>query len=244
MEQSQQGPDAQGESDREADRQPKDAGVLRVFAVAGCGFGALVGLALLLGGLAIFALTLFARDDDGFYTTPTEPLSSRAFAITSDDIELGDAEWAPEEALATLRIEAEGTGGKPMFLGVGRSEDVAGYLRGVAISRLADFRQGEVRYDEIVGLPPRGRPEAQGFWTDSDAGEGQLEASWDLDPGSWTAVLMNADGSRGVDADASIGAKVSWLIWAGVGLTVVGFLLVAGMVALTIYLTRARREAS
>ena len=43
---------------------------------------------------------------------------------------------------------------------------------------------------------------------------------------------MNAAGGRGVDLEVDIGAKISWLIWVGVGLTVIGLLIVGAAVFL------------
>ena len=41
-------------------------------------------------------------------------------------------------------------------------------------------------------------------------------------------VAMNADGSRGVSLDADIGARIGWLLGAGIGLVVLGVLLALG----------------
>jgi hypothetical protein len=38
---------------------------------------------------------------------------------------------------------------------------------------------------------------------------------------------MNADGSPGVSANVSAGAKIPWVLWAGIGLAVFGALLAA-----------------
>jgi hypothetical protein len=221
--------------------QPKPAGIARVLAIAACGFASLIGVILLLAGLAIVIAHAVARDDDGYYTTATEPIRSNGFAVTTDNIDLGDLDWAPEEAFASLQISAEGSTDRPIFLGIGRTADVDAYLRGVARSRLADFRSGEARYEELTGRPPTGRPAAQDIWVATASGSGEQAVRWDLAPGEWTAVAMNADASRTVAVDASIGAKVSWLIWVGLGLTLLGALLIGGMVLLVIHLSRARR---
>src|ERR671924_447334 len=39
-------------------------------------------------------------------------------------------------------------------------------------------------------------------------GAGQLTLTWDVEHGSWSVVVMNDDGSRGVDAGVSAGANV------------------------------------
>jgi hypothetical protein len=45
--------------------------------------------------------------------------------------------------------------------------------------------------------------------------------------GEWSIVLMNADGSPGVSAEVSAGAKLPWIPWAGMGLALLGGLLAA-----------------
>ena len=56
---------------------------------------------------------------------------------------------------------------------------------------------------------------------------------------------MNADAGRGIDADASVGIEISWLIWVAIGFAVVGFLLAAIGVVLIIVISRhAARDAT
>ena len=136
---------------------------------------ALIGIGLLLGGLALIAVHGFARDDDGFYTSDTEPLRSAAYAITTDEISL-DADVAddvPEDLLGTLRIRAEAATARPIFVGIGRSVDVERYLAGVAHSQLTDFRRGAAVFDEVPGRAPAGRPGAEPFWVAQSEGDGQ-----------------------------------------------------------------------
>jgi hypothetical protein len=42
-------------------------------------------------------------------------------------------------------------------------------------------------------------------------GTGTQRLDWDVKDGSWSVVVMNADGSRGVDTTISAGAKVPFL---------------------------------
>jgi hypothetical protein len=51
--------------------------------------GGLIGLALLLGGIAMLAAYAFGRDDDGYFTSDREQLRSATYAITTEDIDLG-----------------------------------------------------------------------------------------------------------------------------------------------------------
>jgi len=200
----------------------------------------LIGLALLLGGLALIAAHSFARDDDGYYTTDRESLRTDSYAIATEDIDLGTdpADWAPEELLATVRVRVEGESGRPVFLGIGRDADVDRYLSGVGYAELTDFIGGDPRYDERPGRAPRRAPAAEGFWVAQSEGSGEQVVDWDAESGIWSVVVMNADASAGVAVTADVGAEVDWLIWVGVGLTIVGLLLTGAGVTLIVVVGR------
>ena len=67
-----------------------------------------------------------------------------------------------------------------------------------------------------------------------------LGYNWDVQDGTWSVVVMNADGSAGVDAGVSAGAKVDWLGTLGWSLLGAGILLGAG--ATTLIVLGARRR--
>jgi hypothetical protein len=52
---------------------------------------ALMGLPLLLGGLGLGWAVATQRDDDGFFSTPTEQLSTQTVALSSEVVNLGKA---------------------------------------------------------------------------------------------------------------------------------------------------------
>ena len=91
------------------------------------GLLAVFGALLLLGGLALIGVDAFARDDDGYFSTADEALHSDAYAITTEDIDLGGG-WAPNDVLGTVRISVEAADEQPVFLGIGASADVDDYL--------------------------------------------------------------------------------------------------------------------
>ena len=59
-------------------------------------------------------------------------------------------------------------------------------------------------------------------------GSGEQTVDWDPEDGIWRVVLMNADASRGVTSDMSIGAELDSVLWIGLGLLGVGVLFAAG----------------
>ena len=210
----------------------------RVVAMVFSSIGALIGITLLLCGLGLIALHAFARDDDGFYASDTEQLRSGGYAITTDELNLDFVDDLPDDVLGTLRVNAEGIGGKPVFLGIGPSADVQRYLGRVAHSELTDFRHHRAVYVEVPGGAPSSPPAAQDFWVAKSQGLGNRRIDWDPEDGIWTVAALNAGGARGVAVQAEIGAKLDWLIWLGVGFTVAGLVLGAGGTILILVIGR------
>jgi hypothetical protein len=204
-----------------------------------------LGILIAVAGIALIAIHTFARDDDGYYTTDTERLTSDRYAIASDAIDLGrdSVGFDADDLGATLKIDATSTAAKPVFIGIARRADLARYLRGVGYSRLDDFGDGSPRYSQVPGRRPRSRPSAEGFWVAQSSGAGEQKLEWDAASGTWTAVVMNADAGRGVAVEAEAGVKIGWLIWVGIGLTILGAT-IAGVSGYGIVrLTRRRRAA-
>ena len=160
-------------------------------------------------------------------TTATTPptrsrLESPSFAIRTEEIDLGadDVDWAPEEILGDVRIRV--TSEKPVFVGIGPDGAVAAYLRGVGQDELTDLDDDPPELTGTPGGPPRRPPGDLRFWAAQASGAGEQELNWDADFGRWSAVVMNADGSRGIDVEADAGVKIGWVIWVGLGLLIVG----------------------
>jgi len=204
---------------------------------------AVIGVCLLLGGVALGLAHGFARDDDGYYTTGTERLETGTHAITVEDVDLGNetADLIPEDALGRVRVRAERPDGRPVFVGIGRERDVDAYLRGVGHAELDDVDPPE--YDTHRGGAPRRPPTAARFWVASASGPGRQTVDWDVEGGQWSVVTMNADGDRRVVVDADVGAKVGWVLWAALGLFVAGLALAVGGGLMIAMAARRPRDA-
>jgi hypothetical protein len=138
-------------------------------------------------------------------------------------------------ALGTARIQVTAGGGKDVFVGVAPATAVAGYLDGVRRSVVDDLGDdgSPVPTVSLPGGAPSGPPGEQTFWAARASGAGLQQLSWSPARGDWAIVVMNADASPGVSAQARIGATVpaladlAWgLLGGGLLLVVVGVLLV------------------
>jgi hypothetical protein len=198
----------------------------------------LLGVALLLGGVALIVAHAAGRDADGFYTTGTERLATGTYALTAEDIDLGSwgADAVPKDVLGHVRIRAERPGGRPVFVGIGPERDVDGYLRGVAHAEVTDL--DPPRYRTNGGAAPRRPPSGERFWVASAAGSGRQAVTWKVEGGNWAIVAMSADGARPVVIEADVGAKVGWVLGVGIGMVVVGLLVLAGGVVLIVAMGR------
>ena len=222
---------------------PSDAGKTgwtagRVVVVVLGSLAALLGVALVLGGVALIVAHASGRDSDGYYTTGTERLATGTYALTAEDIDLGSwgADAVPKDVLGHVRIRAERPGGRPVFVGIG--PDAGGRCLPARRGPCRGHRPRPAPLRDTAGGAPRRPPSAERFWVASTAGSGRQAVTWEVEGGNWTIVAMTADGARPVVIDADVGAKVGWVLGVGIGLLVVGLLIVAGGVVLIISMAR------
>lgn len=200
---------------------------------------AFVGFGVGLAGAAIAVTWQVHRDADGYFTTSTERLEAPGRAITSTDVDFdldpGRGDAVPDD-LARFRLRVERADGGEVFVGIGPSAAVADYLDGVAHDQLTDVGLDPftAEYRHVGGEAVPQDPAAADLWVVDAAGPGRQEVVWDVADGTWTVVVMNADGSPGVDVLASAGASASWVLPLGIGLLVGGLVVLAGGAALAI----------
>jgi len=200
---------------------------------------------IIIGGLVAFAsvaILAFAgflhwvnsQRDDGYFTTGTVRVGALNHALTSDlDVHRGLVSIIGKDGFSRVRLHVRT--GREMFIGVARSLEVNDYLRDTSYTRLTDFDLApfDPYYTETVGDKEPGPPSEQDIWTAKTQGTGTLTLDWDVEPGGWTLVLMNADGSTGIDAEVDAGAQIpiigtiAWVVTAiGVGVLALGVLMI------------------
>jgi hypothetical protein len=192
----------------------------------------------LVGAIALGANLL--RDGEGYFTSPSETFTTGSYAITTSTTDVSDApQWAFGDAgLDTVRVEAQSE--RPLFIGIAGAGELERYLAGIEHDEVSELAYGGVAYDHADGGAPPRPPADESFWVESTSGAGNLALAWEPQPGEWRAVVMNADGSRGITAELRFGARTSLLWWVGAGL--LGAALLATAAAGVLYaLARAGR---
>ena len=180
-----------------------------------------IAAVLAIGLIAAGAVALWGdseKDDQGYLSTGKDRYAASTYALASDnlDIDLDGAGWIMDrDDLGNVRLKVESSAGKPVFVGIARTSDVSDYLRGTSHTEVTDvdyspfhasYRDRDRGGDRRPALPAD-----QDFWAASAHGSGTQTVAWDLEDGDWSIVVMNADGSRGVETDISAGAKIPFL---------------------------------
>jgi hypothetical protein len=175
-------------------------------------------LALALAGTAALAANAL-RDGSGYFNWPTETFTSSGYAIAMKTVDISKApQWALNAGVDRVRVQAHSD--RPIFIGIARTADLDNYLDGTDhddISRLS-YQPFQIDYDHTSGHAPNRPPTNATFWVKSTSGAGNVALDWKPRPGSWRAVVMNADDSHGVTAELKLGVRTSLLWWLGDGL--------------------------
>ncbi|HYF27579.1 MAG TPA: DUF4389 domain-containing protein [Baekduia sp.] len=206
----------------------------RVLAIVAGSLLALLAAALTVGGIALAIAHLTLRDDDGFYTSPTERLETAGHALTGERLDLGDVRGPGmeiDDLGADVRIQARLADDGPVFVGIAPAAAVDRWLAGVAHAEVTDFDDDGPQLRAAPGTRAPERPADAGIWAASSTGAGERTVQWEPEGGRWSAVVLRADGRAGVAADVSVGARVPWLVWLGLGLLAAGLVLGAGAAA-------------
>ena len=89
------------------------------------------------------------RDDDGFFSTATERLTTETVALSSEVVNFGEAgpdDWWADRDLATVRLSARSSDASTVFIGIAPSADVAHYLGRASYDEISDLRTDPFDY--------------------------------------------------------------------------------------------------
>ena len=169
--------------------------------------------AVLVAGGLVGAWADGKRDSDGYLSSDRGWLHTNSAAVVVSSVEIDGAGLDGlygGEILGTLRINV--TGEVPLFVGIAGAADVDRYLGSVRHDELFDVSTSpfQATYRPHAGgsvLP--GSPEQQPFWVAmGETGAVGQVLTWRVAPGDWSVVLMNADGSTGVNATVTVGVTI------------------------------------
>jgi len=233
---------------RRAPERPWAAG--RVLAAVLGGIIMLVAFGLLMGGGAIMWAHSAFGDPDGFLVSREVRLQvdSHAVVLKGADIDVNvpDPIWTSGPwGLITVRLVGRSNDpSREIFMGIARGADAEAYLRGVEYDEVSESRwpyspwddaPPRVEFETHHGGAPSGPPTIHSFWVAHATGPGTQTLEWETNPatfitetGNLWAVVMNADGSAGVDLTVQLGAKIPVLRRVG------GMMLAGGAVALAV----------
>jgi hypothetical protein len=192
--------------------------------------GVLVGVAALSSSLQVL---LADRDADDFFVSNEQDFARSSFAVVSEDVDvLTDAPgWLTDWLTDPVDVRLRGTSadGVEIFMGIAESEALEAYLAGVNYDEVTslDFRGADIRYLAHEGAAVPTAPGLSSFWVASIEGPGEQTLDWSLEDGNWSAAVMNADASAGIDATLVLGAKISnfiLLAWIGLAFGVLSLL--------------------
>jgi hypothetical protein len=208
----------------------------RVAAVIAGSVLALVALGLFVGGGA----ALWAdgqKDDQGYLSTRTERFHTGSAALRTENLDVdlgGTASVLDNDLYGKVRLRVTPRAGKDVFVGIARTRDVTHYLRSTAHASITDldYHPFHADYAMTGGARRAAPPATQRIWAAQAHSRGAQTVTWDVADGDWSVVVMNKDGSPGVDAGVRAGANVPFLDEVGWGAIGAGAILLVVSVAL------------
>jgi hypothetical protein len=216
--------------------------------VAGSLAGLLALVVIAVGGALLYGES--QKDADGYLSTGTDRFHTKTYAIATDNLDVdtdGASRVLRHDLFGTVHVKAHTRDGKPVFVGIARTADVDRYLGSSAHAVLTDvdYSPFDPTYRAAGGEHRPRTPAAQDFWAAKASGGGTRTVSWDVEDGDWSVVVMNADGSAGVDAAVSAGAEMPWLDeagWATIGGGLLILAVAGGLIYVGVRRPRDERE--
>ena len=214
----------------------------------------LASVFLLPAGVGLVWVNAAVTDDDGFLTSKTTDLESDSYAITTTPAQM---EWDADRGMAwccdpgdflTLKVKGENQdSSKGIFMGIASESDVDDYLERVRYDEITTWASSpwgsDVEYTRHSGTAQPGAPTDETFWEASAYGTGTQTLKWEPETGDWVLVIMNEDGLPGVEVSGTVGARLPWLFWLGVGMLIAGAVALAVGIVMVYFAARRPRKA-
>lgn len=208
---------------------------------------AFLGVLMVIGsfGVAVAGgIALAVPDDDGWVSAGPIRIRTEAVGLVGEDIEIDFGDHVNKRGTFVgwdaipARFEVNSRNNKDVFVGIATSADARAYLSGVAVERVESWDHDPelIRVPGELSITP---PESQDIWVASNT-TGILD--WDISDGDWAIVVVNSDGTPGVDVAVTGSARIPFLRTIGVILIAVGLVGMTMGGFLTYYGVRRVRE--
>jgi len=200
---------------------------------------AILGILLTIVGVALLAVV----GPDGRYTSPDLQATAEGHALLFDAVFVeGDL---PISGSFATTLSADVTSDRqPVFIGIASTDDVARYLAGVPVDQVTrvDVPSAELTTRSVPGDRTPEPPADQPFWVARAGGAGAGSIEWTLDRGEWTFVVMNADGSPGIDVHGTATVDLPVLGTVTIVVLVLGIPALVGGVLLIVSALRSKPD--
>ena len=212
----------------------------------------LISMALIAGGATLLWANSRYVDSSGYFASDTLHIERDSYAVVAGPIELDETAVRVLKSIGVITIfEFQGQNNNPskqIFMGVADEAELENYLDNVEYDEInnigfgwrLDF--GAITYTNHPGNDEPSLPASESIWTVSVAGAASGTLVWETIAGNYSIVMMNGDGSKDVDLDVIVKAKIPSLAKFGIGFLVSGIILLA-IGSLMIFLAVRRKAA-
>ena len=161
---------------------------------------------LLTAAAAIGLLAVFGTSSE--LRTGQQEIGTNSAAVVSDVARVQDTRGVVAVTRSpSLRLSAApGPASASVFIGIGRAADVDRYLAGVAVDEVTDLNLDpfDLTVQRQGGRAAAAPPGDQTFWVAAADSPTSAELTWPIQGGDYRLVVMNSDGSPGVDTRTQV----------------------------------------
>ena len=211
---------------------------------------------LIMGGTSLRGIQEIMTDEEGFIMSNTRRVQVSSYGIVVEDMdfEIDPVAWRWfERSGGFLRfkiITESNTPDKEIFVGVARVQDAFSYIEPIEYHEIVDMDFSWDRPDDGApntqfikhsGDALSAPPTVHSFWIVHGSDTDSQTLTWEPAAGNYYLVMMNADGSAGIDADVRFGVEIPFFGGLGNILLTTG-IVVGAFGVLLLYFTIRRNQ--
>jgi hypothetical protein len=189
------------------------------------GIGIAASVYFLIGGIITLGSGGLAKDSRDYFKTWVRTMKQDSHAVVFEP----DGKWIVSD-MKNVIIDVESE--TPVFIGIATATSVDSYLGGVARDEVISLPMFPpiTTWQHVSGGQPSGNPGAQDFWSLTATGTGMNSLEWNLKE-DLSFVIMNADGSAGIDVVTRIYTEYAFTSFLGLSNMGIGvFLLLLSLI--------------